>query len=117
MAGGTRTCETNMEKLHRPSRRAWYTAMAFGAAVVSNPMPKNTTCFDGLARAILRALTSKARCQARPAAKEVPTVAATMTPACLLTSKLASTLAAMMATASPLVRWRKTHNKKRCIRQ
>jgi hypothetical protein len=38
-----------------PRRAASATAIAFAGAVVSKPTAKNTTCFAGFARAILRA--------------------------------------------------------------
>src|ERR1019366_6628842 len=41
-AGGTRTCDTRMEKLVRPSRAACQTAMELAGAVVSKPTAKNT---------------------------------------------------------------------------
>ena len=47
IAGGTSTCETSSEKLVSPSWWAIFTVMAFAGAVVSNPMPKNTTCLSG----------------------------------------------------------------------
>ena len=55
MAGGTRTCETSMEKLVSPSARACHTAIALAGAVVSNPTPKNTTFLVGFVRAIFTA--------------------------------------------------------------
>jgi hypothetical protein len=55
MAGGTSTCETSMEKFFNPSRFAICTAIAFAGAVVSKPMPKNTTCLAGFSRAICTA--------------------------------------------------------------
>ena len=55
IAGGTRTWLTSRLKFSMPRRWAWWTVIAFGGAVVSNPMPKNTTCLSGFARAISRA--------------------------------------------------------------
>ena len=52
MAGGTSTCDTSIEKLPRPCRRAWKTAIAFAGAVVSKPIPKKTTRRCGLSRAM-----------------------------------------------------------------
>ena len=52
IAGGTSTWDTSIEKLLTPSRFAWCTAMALAGAVVSKPMPKNTTCRSGFSRAI-----------------------------------------------------------------
>ena len=52
IAGGTSTCDTSSEKLVMPSRRATCTVIALAGAVVSNPMPKNTTCLSGLSAAI-----------------------------------------------------------------
>ena len=51
MAGGTSTCAASNEKLRSPSRFACHTDMALAGAVVSNPMPKNTTGRDGFSRA------------------------------------------------------------------
>src|SRR5689334_7054773 len=61
IAGGTRTCDTSMLKFRTPSRCAWYTAIAFGGAVVSNPMPKNTTPRSGFARARVSASSGRGR--------------------------------------------------------
>ena len=47
IAGGTRTCETSIEKLPTPSARARVTASAFAGAVVSKPIAKNTTSRSG----------------------------------------------------------------------
>ncbi len=55
IAGGTSTCETSSEKFSMPSRLAWYTVIALAGAVVSKPMPKNTTCLSGLSRAMVSA--------------------------------------------------------------
>ena len=55
IAGGTSTWDTSSEKFSMPSRFAWYTVIALAGAVVSNPMPKNTTCLSGLSRAIVSA--------------------------------------------------------------
>lgn len=51
IAGGTRTCETSRLKLRMPRLRAWCTVMALGGAVVSKPMPKNTTSRSGFSSA------------------------------------------------------------------
>src|ERR1039457_4360578 len=51
MAGGTSACGTRSEKWARPAARACQTHMAWAGAVVSKPMPKNTTCLSGCARA------------------------------------------------------------------
>ena len=53
--GRHQNVETSMEKFRRPSRLACKTAMALAGAVVSKPIPKNTTRRSGLARAILTA--------------------------------------------------------------
>ena len=55
IAGGTRTCDTSMLKFVMPRRLAWNTVIAFGGAVVSKPIPKNTTCRSGFSRAIFSA--------------------------------------------------------------
>ena len=55
IAGGTSTCETSSEKFSMPSRLAWYTVIALAGAVVSKPMPKNTTCLSGCSRATVSA--------------------------------------------------------------
>src|SRR5574341_1049303 len=50
-AGGTVTCETSMAKFSIPCALAWATAIALAGAVVSKPMPKNTTVLSGCSRA------------------------------------------------------------------
>ena len=55
IAGGTRTWLTSRLKLSMPSRFASCTVIALGGAVVSKPIPKNTTCLSGLARAMASA--------------------------------------------------------------
>ena len=55
IAGGTSTCDTSSEKFAMPSRLAWYTVIALAGAVVSKPMPKNTTCRSGFSRAMFSA--------------------------------------------------------------
>ncbi len=55
IAGGTRTWDTSRLKLRMPSFFAWYTVMALGGAVVSKPMPKNTTWRCGFSWAVFRA--------------------------------------------------------------
>ena len=47
IAGGTSTWLTSSEKLVRPRRSAMTTVIALAGAVVSNPIPKNTTCRSG----------------------------------------------------------------------
>ena len=54
-AGGTSTCDTSIEKLVRPRRRACQTAMALAGAVVSKPIPKKTTWRVGYSCASLTA--------------------------------------------------------------
>ena len=55
MAGGTRTWLTSRLKFSMPSRLASCTVIALGGAVVSKPIPKNTTCRSGFSRASFRA--------------------------------------------------------------
>src|SRR5262245_6509841 len=52
--GGTRTWDTRIEKFLIPCCRACHAAIALAGAVVSNPIAKKTTFFDGFARAIFR---------------------------------------------------------------
>ena len=67
MAGGTSTCETSMEKFVRPCRFACHTAIALAGAVVSNPMPKKTTCRSGFSAAILTASIGEYAIRTSPA--------------------------------------------------
>ena len=55
IAGGTSTWETSSEKLVMPSRRAMCTVIALAGAVVSKPIPKNTTSRSGFCRAMVSA--------------------------------------------------------------
>jgi len=45
------TCAASIEKFRSPSCLACQSAMALAGAVVSNPMPKNTTLRSGFCRA------------------------------------------------------------------
>jgi hypothetical protein len=53
--GGTRTCDRSIEKLRTPNRLACTSAIALAGAVVSKPIPRNTTRLSGLARASVTA--------------------------------------------------------------
>ena len=73
MAGGTRTCDTSIEKFVMPSRWPARRPCALAGAVVSKPTAKKTTCCDRDSRArASRHRAANRRCARRAPSRLAP---------------------------------------------